>query len=158
MGSTRFRNPPALSSVLAALGTLQLRAVGFLNRVDPLVSASNYYVESDIERSTDITRAVRINHFCKHSINVKGQNNTQLLASLSWYKYHPSNSTLGKPITVWYSDLFESFGTHSLVPVHMIKCRSVSSISKLEGESVIFVCPCINYCDYVLCRTILSFA
>ena len=44
MGSTRFRNPPALSSVLAALGTLQLRAVGFLNRVDPLVSASNYYL------------------------------------------------------------------------------------------------------------------
>ena len=45
MGSTRFRNPPALSSVLAALGMLQLRAVGFLNRVDPLVSASNYYIE-----------------------------------------------------------------------------------------------------------------
>ena len=43
MGSTRFRNPPAPSSVLAALGTLQLGAVGFLNRVDPLVSASNYY-------------------------------------------------------------------------------------------------------------------
>ena len=41
MGSTRFRIPPALSSVLAALGTLQLRAVGILNRVDPLVSASN---------------------------------------------------------------------------------------------------------------------
>ena len=46
MGSTRFRNPPALSSVLAALGTLQLRAVEFLNRVDPLVSASNYYLAS----------------------------------------------------------------------------------------------------------------
>ena len=40
----RFRNPPALSSVLTVLGTLQLRAAGFLNRVDPLVSASNYYV------------------------------------------------------------------------------------------------------------------
>ena len=45
MGSTRFRIPPALSSVLAALGTLQLRAVGILNRVDPLVSASNLYLE-----------------------------------------------------------------------------------------------------------------
>ena len=44
MGSMRFRIPPALSSVLAALGTLQLRAVGFLNRVDPLVSSSNYYI------------------------------------------------------------------------------------------------------------------
>ena len=44
MGSMRFRIPPALSSVLAALGTLQLRAVGILNHVDPLVSSSNYYI------------------------------------------------------------------------------------------------------------------
>ena len=45
MGSTRFRIPPALSNVLAALGTLQLRAGGILNRVDPLVSASNLYLQ-----------------------------------------------------------------------------------------------------------------
>ena len=44
MRSTRFRIPLALSSVLAVLGTLQLRAVGILNRVDPLVSPSNYYI------------------------------------------------------------------------------------------------------------------
>jgi len=31
----------ALSSTLAALGTLQPRAFGFLNRVDPLVSVSS---------------------------------------------------------------------------------------------------------------------
>ena len=39
-----YRNPRALSSALATLGTLQPRALGFLNRVVPLVSASNYYV------------------------------------------------------------------------------------------------------------------
>ena len=44
MGSARFRNPQALSSALASLGTLQPRAFGFLNRVDPLVSASNLYI------------------------------------------------------------------------------------------------------------------
>ena len=44
MGSTQFRIPPALSCVLAALGTLQLRVGGILNRVDPLVSASNLHV------------------------------------------------------------------------------------------------------------------
>ena len=53
MGSTRFRIPLALSSVLAALGTLQLRAVGILNRVDPLVSASNLYLESDSSASPE---------------------------------------------------------------------------------------------------------
>ena len=54
MGSTRFRIAPALSSVLAALGTLQLRAVGILNRVDPLVSASNLYLGICMTRSRDI--------------------------------------------------------------------------------------------------------
>ena len=45
----RFRIPPALSSVLAVLRTLQLRAVGILNRVHPLVSPSNLYIlSSDI--------------------------------------------------------------------------------------------------------------
>ena len=41
-----YRNPRALSSALATLGTLQPRALGFLNRVVPLVSASNYYIEA----------------------------------------------------------------------------------------------------------------
>ena len=44
MGTKRFSNPQALSSALAALGTLQPRAFGLLNRLDPLVLASNYYL------------------------------------------------------------------------------------------------------------------
>ena len=40
-GSTRFREPRALSSALAPLGTLQPRALGSLNRVDPVDDASN---------------------------------------------------------------------------------------------------------------------
>ena len=46
MGTKRFSNPQALSSALAALGTLQPRAFGLLNRLVPLVLASNYYVAS----------------------------------------------------------------------------------------------------------------
>ena len=41
-----FRNPWALSSALAALRTLQPRALGFLNTVDPLDTVSNCYVTS----------------------------------------------------------------------------------------------------------------
>ena len=44
MGSMVFRNPRALSSALAALGTLQPRALGFLNTVDPLDTVSNCYI------------------------------------------------------------------------------------------------------------------
>ena len=45
MVSTLFRDPQARSSALAALGTLQPRAFGSLNRVETLDSTSNYYIE-----------------------------------------------------------------------------------------------------------------
>ena len=44
MGTKRFSNPQALSSALAVLETLQPRAIGLLNRLVPLVLASNYYI------------------------------------------------------------------------------------------------------------------
>ena len=44
MVSTLFRDPQARSSALAALGMLQPRAFGSLNRVETLDSSSNYYV------------------------------------------------------------------------------------------------------------------
>ena len=46
MESMLFRNPRALSSAIATLGLQQPWAFGFLNSVDPLVSASNYYLEA----------------------------------------------------------------------------------------------------------------
>ena len=45
MGSKAFRNPRTLSSALTALGTLQPRALGFLNTIDPLDTVSNRYVK-----------------------------------------------------------------------------------------------------------------
>ena len=48
MGSMVFRNPQALSSALAAFGTLQPRALGFLNTVDPLDTVSNCYIQNDL--------------------------------------------------------------------------------------------------------------
>ena len=46
MVTKRFRNPRALSSALASLGMLQPQALGFLNRLVTLVSASNLYIDT----------------------------------------------------------------------------------------------------------------
>ena len=43
-GTMRYSNPQAHSSALAVLGMLQPRAFGLLNRLVPLVLASNYYL------------------------------------------------------------------------------------------------------------------
>ena len=44
MVSMLFRDLQALSSALAALGTLQSRAIRSLNHVETLELASNYYI------------------------------------------------------------------------------------------------------------------
>lgn len=107
---------------------------------------SNYFSLSPTmpSTSTTVVRPVRINSFCKHSLLIDGQNITHLLVLLSWFRYHPKNNDFGKPTTVWYHDLFESFGIHSLIPVQFLRSRAVSLITKLDQESVLFVCPCID--------------
>ena len=60
MVSTLFRDPQALSSALATLGTLQPRAFGSLNRVETLDSASNYYIGFSIVTVRYITFVVLI--------------------------------------------------------------------------------------------------
>ena len=62
---------------------------------------------------------------------------THLLVNLSWFKYHPKNVAFGKPITLWYHDLFEDCGIHSFIPVQFIRSRSASFIDKLDDESIV---------------------
>lgn len=90
-------------------------------------------------------RAARVEFFCKHTIEFQGVKQTTTLASLSWFKNHPKMAEFGNPITVWYHDLFEADGIHSLVPVQFIVCRCVAIVDKLDSESVLFVCPCIDF-------------
>ena len=62
MVSTRFRDPQALSSDLASLGTLQPRAFGSLNRVETLDLASNYYLNGRNLYDSNSSRAL---HGCE---------------------------------------------------------------------------------------------
>ena len=60
MVSTLFRDPQALSSALAALGTLQPWAFGSLNRVETLDSASNYYIDFNCHLELSEGRGVSV--------------------------------------------------------------------------------------------------
>ena len=63
-----FSNPQALSSTLAMLGSPQPQALGFLNSVDPLASASNYYLVTSYRMSFKTTGRVGA---CSFSLVVK---------------------------------------------------------------------------------------
>ena len=53
--------------------------------------------------------------------------------------------TLANQSWFCYYDVFEVGGMHSLVPIQFVKCRTVSLVDKLDGESVLFLSPCIDF-------------
>lgn len=91
------------------------------------------------------TRLACINYFCQHSALIGGNNKVHLLLNLSWYKSHTKTHDFGKPVTVWYYDLFESSIDYDFVPIQFIQSRSVSLIKKLYEESVLFAVPVIDF-------------
>ena len=98
------------------------------------------------ESGGDICRAARLHYFCKHSATINGENKTHImLTKLSWFLYYPKKDMFGKPITVWYNNLFEPCGVHTIVPVQLVKCRSVCLVDKLDHEDVYICCPSMLY-------------
>ena len=86
-------------------------------------------------------RAARMEKFFKHTVTIKDEVKVHMLASLSFYKAHPQSLSFGKPTSVWYYDLFDYCG---LVPIQFLETRAVSLVDKLNGESVLFVIPCVE--------------
>ena len=83
----------------------------------------------------------------KHNIEVNGIRHSLILFSASWFKYHPDKYIFGKPITVWECDIYETPGSHSIIPVEFIEFRTVSLVDQLSNISghVLLVCPCIDF-------------
>ena len=67
---------------------------------------------------------------------------SHLLVSLSWFKFHRLMFELGKPLTLWCPDLD---GIHTTIPIKFVKNQAISVISRINDESVLTVCPCIDF-------------
>lgn len=100
---------------------------------------------SDTASCVHEDRPIRINFFAKHSVVFRDTTDVHLLVCASWFKHHPRKSNLGKPVSVWECDLFETSGTYSTVPVQLIRSRTVTLIDTLDGMSAMFVTPCIDF-------------
>ena len=75
---------------------------------------SELFGRSNTSANYATCRAARVEYFCKHAFTVNGQSKFSTLVSLSWFKIHPKNTDFGKPVTVWYYDLFEPDGISNL--------------------------------------------
>ena len=90
-------------------------------------------------------RPVKIDYFAEHTIVLNGGYLTHALVYASWFKYRPNKDVYGEPVTVWECDTFELPGIHSIIPVQLIKGRTISLIDKIHDESMLFVVPCVDF-------------
>lgn len=92
-------------------------------------------------------RPARINYFVKHTVIINNKPLGHLLFSAIWFKKHQQNNVFGKPISVWECDLFDIPSVSSIIPVHFIKCRTVSLTDVLDSNygNALFVTPCVDF-------------
>ena len=102
-------------------------------------------VEGHLEPFQDLLRPAKVKAFYLHQVNIDRTPKTVLLVALSWYQFHPKMLLLGKPLTLWCSSIFETQGLYSIVPIQMIKSRTVSTLIKINHECVLAMCPCIEF-------------
>ena len=135
-----YENRSRTSAVVAATWLIDVFG-------DPI---SAYVVENPCIRCMEnkVTRPVRINSFllhCPSFISSSGTTKHYLLASVSWYQFHKEMNSLGKPMTVWCSSVFEPEDIYSIVPVQLISSRIVTSLIPIMEENLLVVCPCIDF-------------
>ena len=96
------------------------------------------------EFNNDAIKIARINYFCKHSVSINQVHKVILLLNLCWLKEHPKSSIFGEPTTIWYTDLFESIN-YIFLPIQFVHCRAISLVEKLDGETVLYALPLVDF-------------
>ena len=105
-----------------------------------------YSAEAESVFTDFSVRPVQILYYAKVSYSTEGSEDTRsdLFAVVQWYKPHPSMNHFGKPVQVWFCDLFECSGPQSFVPICNLVCSCASAVYCVCGQSVLVVVPSVH--------------
>lgn len=96
----------------------------------------------DSDRPMANERPVNIHYYLKTTVS--GSNSDLILASVSWFYPHPDRWTLGKPAQLWCSNMFESFGMYSFLPLSHLICRCAHGTKLMKDEQLLVVVPLVE--------------
>lgn len=85
-----------------------------------------------------------IGYFIRQSICYHGKIYLFFFSKVRWFQYHPERhhrGTDGVSPQVWCSNLFESLGTASFIPVQPMAGKFVAGFDKVGAENGLFVMP-----------------
>ena len=84
-------------------------------------------------------RPAIVHYFAQHSFYHCGKLFEHLLVSVSWLKEHHAKQAYGKPLQLWWKDLYD-VGI-SFIPVQFIVDQCVSVCINYEQQTVCLLCP-----------------
>jgi hypothetical protein len=95
-------------------------------------------------------RPIKVHYFAKNSLMCKNPDSSSpfqesiLLAVASWYYPHSMRFACGNPVQVWCSDIFESHGLHTYVPLHLFTARCAHCVRNFNSQNLLFVTPLVE--------------
>ena len=89
---------------------------------------------------TKMPSAVLIHFFVKHAVMYDNQQYEHILLCVSWLKQHVACSAFGKPLQIWWKDLFLA-DMITFIPVQYILGTCAYMDIKYEEQTVLLLCP-----------------
>lgn len=90
-----------------------------------------------------LPRPVRLNYFIHHSFLYNDSIHQHVFASVSWLKQHPAKDSIGKPMEIWWKDLYDN-NQEPFIPLQLLICHSVFGDIVHEEQTVYIMCPVHN--------------
>lgn len=101
------------------------------------------FKKNSIIYATDMSsltaRPLLLNYFMVHSLKYRDTYFQHVFASVSWLKVHHKKDHYGKPLEIWWKDLFDS-SLDSFVPIQLLICHSANCDIVFEGQTVLLMC------------------
>ena len=98
--------------------------------------------------STKQPRPVCLGHFILHGLHDETQVQEHIFPSVSWLKeHHAKDNVYGKPVQVWWKDIYECSLDSNFIPLQLLICQSACCEVKFELQTVYAVIPVHNICS-----------
>ena len=89
-------------------------------------------------------RPVDVKYYFKASFTVNSKLYSLNFAYVSWFLPHRQRYAIGKPVELWYDQMYESSGIHTFLPIDKLLFRCAFTIMPHEHENLMAVIPFVE--------------
>ena len=95
--------------------------------------------DGHVDKTTEELRPGHVMNYFQHNYTMLGNTKSHIFAFVKWYQHYQSHHATSSQ--VWCANLYEPFGPASFLPVQRIHSQFVAASTKLNDESVLYICP-----------------